>query len=194
MEQDLFDVRRVLQRISPRVRERFVEKGWRLVRNFGEGLSLPWQSSFHTTERTEVEAYCRRARIVFEWKSGERLRTQQVRPAVARHPQTGEEVWFNHVAFWHVSSLEPKVREAMLEMFDEEELPYNTYYGDGTRIEDEVVEEIREAYRAETVAFGWQKGDVMLLDNMLAAHGRSPYVGARKILAAMGEAHTGAEA
>src|SRR5205085_11943312 len=61
-ETPIADVRRVLQRISPRVRERFVEKGWRLVRNFGEGLSLPWQSSFHTTERTEVEAYCRRAR------------------------------------------------------------------------------------------------------------------------------------
>ena len=192
-ETPVADVRRVLGRISPRVRERFVEKGWRLVRNFGEGLSLSWQSSFHLTERTEVEAYCRGAQIDFEWKSGERLRTQQVRPAVARHPRTGEEVWFNHVAFWHVSSLEPTVREAMLEMFGEEGLPYNTYYGDGSRIEDEVAEEIREAYRAETATFGWQKGDVILLDNMLVAHGRNPYVGARKILTAMGEPHTGAK-
>ncbi|MCA1612832.1 MAG: condensation domain-containing protein [Acidobacteria bacterium] len=192
-ETPLADVRRVLGRISPRVRERFAAKGWRLVRNFGEGLSLSWQNSFHVTERAEVEAYCRGARIDFEWKSGERLRTQQVRPAVARHPRTGEEVWFNHVAFWHVSSLEPQVREAMLEMFGEEGLPYNTYYGDGSRIEDEVVEEVRAAYRAETVTFGWRKGDVILLDNMLTAHGRSPYVGERKILTAMGEAHTRAE-
>lgn len=66
-------------------------------------------------------------------------------------------------------------------------------YSNGSRIEDEVVEEIREAYRAETVVFGWQKGDVILLDNMLVAHGRSPYVGERKILTAMGEAHTGAK-
>jgi amino acid adenylation domain-containing protein len=188
-ETPIADVRRVLARISTPVRKRFIEKGWRLARNFGEGLSLSWESSFHMTERTEVEAYCRSAQIDFEWKSGDRLRTQHVRPAVARHPRTREEVWFNHVAFWHVSSLEPQVREAMLEMFGEEGLPYNTYYGDGARIEDGVVEEIREAYRAETVVFGWQKGDVILLDNMLVAHGRSPYVGARKILTAMGEAH-----
>jgi alpha-ketoglutarate-dependent taurine dioxygenase len=96
-------------------------------------------------------------------------------------------VWFNHVAFWHVSSLEPQVREATLETFPVEDLPYNTYYGDGEPIEDEVVRQLREAYRAETVAFPWQRGDLLMIDNILVAHGRSPFTGARKVLAAMGE-------
>ena len=107
-----------------------------------------------------------------------------------RHPVTGESVWFNHIAFWHVSSLEPQLREAMMALFGEENLAYNTYYGDGTRIEDSIIAEINEAYRQETIAFPWQHGDIMMLDNMLVAHGRSPFVGPRKVLVAMGEAHT----
>jgi alpha-ketoglutarate-dependent taurine dioxygenase len=186
-ETPIADVRNVLKRIDPQILERFIEKQWMLVRNFGEGLSLPWQSSFHTTDKSEVEQYCRRARIEYEWKPNDGLRTRQVRPAVARHPQTGEMVWFNHVAFWHLSSLCPKVREAMLAMFDEEDLPYNTYYGDGSPIEPSAVEEIREAYRQETIAFPWHSGDILMLDNMLVAHGRNPFTGRRKVLAAMGE-------
>ncbi|MET0623054.1 MAG: condensation domain-containing protein, partial [Pyrinomonadaceae bacterium] len=189
-ETPVADVRRVYERIPAEIRERFREKGWMLVRNFYEELSLPWQTSFHTDDRAEVEGYCRQARISCEWKSDNWLRTQQVRPAVTHHPRTGETLWFNHVAFWHVSSLGGPVREAMLSMFGEGDLPYNTYYGDGSRIEDEVVAEIRAAYEEETVRFPWQKGDVLMLDNMLVAHGRSPYTGARRVVVAMGEPFT----
>jgi alpha-ketoglutarate-dependent taurine dioxygenase len=195
-ETPIADVRGVLRRLGPRVADRFRTRGgWMLVRNFREGLSLPWQKSFNSADASEAEAYFRAARIDWEWQSGGRgLVTRQVRPATARHPQTGEEVWFNHIAFWHVSSLEPEVRETLLSTMGVESLPYNTYYGDGSPIEDSLVEEIREAYRDETVSFPWQPGDLLLLDNMLVAHGRNSYRGERKILAAMGEAHTRADA
>jgi alpha-ketoglutarate-dependent taurine dioxygenase len=186
-ETPLADVRRVFERIDPAIRKVFADKGWMLVRNFYEELSLPWQTSFHTTERAEVERYCRQAGISCEWKADNWLRTWQVRPAITQHPQTGELLWFNHIAFWHVSTLEDRVREAMLGMFGEGELPYNTYYGDGSRIEDSIVGEIRAAYEAETVKFSWEKKDVLMLDNMLVAHGRSSYTGARRVMAAMGE-------
>jgi alpha-ketoglutarate-dependent taurine dioxygenase len=186
-ETPIADVRKVLQRLDPPLVERFRRKQWMLVRNFGEGMSLPWQTSFHTTDRREVERYCESAAIECEWKPNDSLRTRQVRPALARHSHTGEMVWFNHVAFWHISSLERHVREGMLAAFKQEDLPYNTYYGDGSPIEDSVVEEIREAYRRETIEFSWQAGDVLMADNMLVAHGRNPFVGERRVLTAMGE-------
>jgi alpha-ketoglutarate-dependent taurine dioxygenase len=186
-ETPIADVRRVFQRIDPNIRKRFDEKGWMLVRNFGEGMSLPWQRSFHTNDKAEVEAYCRQACIDVEWKPGDGLRTRQVRPAITIHPQTLEPVWFNHVAFWHVSSLDQQVREAMLSMFSENDLPYNTYYGDGSPIEDSVVAEIRAAYEMERVEFGWQAGDLLMLDNILVAHGRNPFEGKRRVIVAMGE-------
>jgi hypothetical protein len=66
--------------------------------------------------------------------------------------------------------------------------PYaNTYYGDGSPIEPKVLDQLRAAYNAETVSFPWQKGDLLMLDNMLVAHGRSPFVGPRQILVGMAE-------
>jgi alpha-ketoglutarate-dependent taurine dioxygenase len=192
-ETPIADVRRVFDRIDPEIRDRFIEKGWMLVRNFGDGLGLPWESSFHTSNKAEVEAYFARARIEYEWKDEGRLRTRQVRPAVVKHPHTGEHVWFNHIAFWHITSLDAKLLEAMLVMFREEDLPYTVYYGDGSTIEPFVVKNLRDAYERETVTFQWQKGDLLMLDNMLVAHGRKPYLGDRKILVAMGEPFTRAE-
>jgi alpha-ketoglutarate-dependent taurine dioxygenase len=186
-ETPVADVRRVYERVSPEVRRRFERHGWMLVRNFGEHMSLPWQTSFRVSTRAGLEDYCRANRIECVWKEGGRVQTRQVRPAVRRHLRTGEPLWFNHVAFWHVSSLPAPLREMFVAEFGEEGLPYNTYYGDGQPIEDEVVARLHEAYRQETVAFPWRRGDLLMLDNMLIAHGRRPFSGARKILAAMGE-------
>lgn len=182
------DCRRVLAHLDPETRDRFVRKQVMYVRNFGDGLGLPWQEVFQTADRAAVEDYCRTAGIQCEWKSGNQLRTRQVRQAVARHPRSGELVWFNHAAFFHVSSLEAPMRDGLLQSYDEDDLPTNTYYGDGTPIEAATLEEIRESYRRETVSFPWQAGDVLLLDNMLTAHGRAPFVGPRRILVGMADA------
>jgi alpha-ketoglutarate-dependent taurine dioxygenase len=186
-ETPIADVRRVYRRIRPEIRERFERTGWMLVRNFGGGFSLPWQRSFRTEDPREVERYCEQASIQCEWKGGGRLRTRQVRPAVRVHPVTLEHVWFNHVAFWHVSSLDPDTRQAFLAEFSEDDLPYNTYYGDGSPIETSVIDELRAAYDAETVMFPWERGDLLWMDNMLAAHGRSSFRGERKIVVSMGD-------
>lgn len=189
-ETPIADVRKVLQQIDPQIRQTFIDKGWLLVRNYGDGFGLTWQDAFHTTDRADVEHYCASNDIEVEWKDGDHLRTRQIRPAIATHPHTGEHVWFNHMAFWHVANLEPTVGKLLLEEFGEEGLPYHTYYGDGTRIPDEVAHAVRDAYLREKVVFPWEKGDVVLIDNMLVAHGRQPYSGPRKILAALGEGYT----
>jgi alpha-ketoglutarate-dependent taurine dioxygenase len=189
-ETPIADVRKVLARIRPAVRQRFQEKGYMLVRNFSEHLGLPWRTSFKVSTRQELEDYCRRAWIEPTWKDEDHLMTRQVRPPTARHPRTQEEVWFNHIAFWHVSSLIDTVRQILLNDYSEEGLPFNTYFGDGSRIEEDIVAELRQAYEAETVRFPWQQGDLLLVDNMLVAHGRSPYSGARKIIVSMGESYT----
>lgn len=186
-ETPIADVRRVCQRIAPEIREKFERLGWMLVRNYGDGFGLPWQEVFHTEDPAEVEAYCAKHRIEVEWKDGGRLRTRQIRKAVRQHPVTEEPIWFNHATFWHESSLQPDVREMLLMLFGQEGLPYNTYYGDGTPIEEETAAALRAAYDAETVVFPWQLGDLLVLDNMLAAHGRTPFTGSRRTLVAMGE-------
>ncbi len=189
-ETPIADVRRIHDLVSSSTRQRFIERGWMLVRNFGNGLGPSWQSSYHVTDKIAAEDLFHRTKIEFDWKGDDGLRTRQVRPAITKHAVTGESVWFNHIAFWHVSSLESEVRSAMLKVFKEEDLPYNTYYGDGSAIDESIVDELREAYRRATAAFAWQKGDVLMLDNMLVAHGRRPFTGSRRVLAAMGQPFT----
>jgi alpha-ketoglutarate-dependent taurine dioxygenase len=192
-ETPLTDCRRVYRRIDPEIRARFEKKKWMYVRNFGDGLGLSWEDVFQTTDKAEVEQYCRGAEIEFEWKDDGGLRTRQIRPAIAKHPRTGELVWFNHATFFHVSTLEPEIREGLLTSLKEENLPNNTYYGDGTPIEESVLEVLREAYRLETTTFGWNAGDILIVDNMLVAHSRGPYTGERKILVGLGDLYRNKE-
>lgn len=180
----------VTARIAPSIREKFLERGVMYVRNYGGGADLSWQTVFQTESRAEVEQYCRAHQIAFEWKADGRLRTAQVCQTMARHPETDEHLWFNQAHLFHISSLEPKARAAMLAVFGEEDLPRNAYYGDGSPLEADALEHVREAFRAETIACAWQAGDVLLLDNMLAAHGRSSYKGQRRVLVAMTDAYS----
>ena len=186
-ETPVADSREVYRRVPAAIRERFAEKGVTYVRNYGDGLGLDWRTVFRTEDPREVEEHCRRGRMICEWKSGGRLRTKSVRPAVAAHPRTREYVWFNQAQHWHTSCLDPAVRESLSELFSEEDLPRQCYYGDGSVIEDEVMVAICDVYRGLEVATPWRRGDVMMVDNMLAAHGRNPFSGERKLLVAMGE-------
>ncbi|MET0621445.1 MAG: condensation domain-containing protein [Pyrinomonadaceae bacterium] len=179
--------REVLARLDPQLVARFEEKKVMYVRNYGDGLGVSWQTAFQTADRGEVGEYCRRAGIEFEWKDEDHLRTWQVREAVRRHPRSGEPTWFNHLNIYNVATLDPGVRKSLMTMFREEDLPFNTYYGDGSKIEESVLTEIREAYTRSLRAFAWEQGDVLMLDNMFTAHGRKPYGGSRKVVVAMGD-------
>ena len=187
------DSRRVYARISPDIRDRFAAKQVMYVRNYSSGIDLPWQTVFQTSERAEVEAYCRAARIEWQWGEEDRLKTWQVRQAVAQHRQTGEMVWFNQAHLFHITNLEKDVRESLLETFGEEGLPRQSCYGDGSPIEEEALAEIRKAYAAEAVEFDWEAGDLLLLDNMLVAHSRRPFTGPRSVLVGMAEPNHGNE-
>jgi alpha-ketoglutarate-dependent taurine dioxygenase len=181
------DCRRVYRALPDAIREQFVRRGVLYVRNFGEGLGLPWQTAFGTGDRSRVEAQLRASGYEFEWLGAGRLRTKRLGPAVARHPRTGDLSWFNHATFFHVSTLPPEMGDALRAQFREEDLPNNTYYGDGSAIEPAVLETLRQCYLDAKHSIPWRAGDVLMLDNVLVAHGREPYSGPREIRVAMSE-------
>jgi alpha-ketoglutarate-dependent taurine dioxygenase len=185
-ESPVIDCRRIYQSLDPIIRTNFENEGLMYVRNFTDGLDVSWQDFFHTNDRNAVESYCRQAGIDFEWKGDNGLRTRQVGPAIVRHPQTGELVFFNQLQVHHISCLAAGVRESLLSMMSEEDLPRNVYYGDGSAIEDSVMEHIGDLYEKLSVSFQWERHDVLMLNNMLVAHSRNPYLGERKIVVALG--------
>jgi alpha-ketoglutarate-dependent taurine dioxygenase/acyl carrier protein len=185
-ETPLVDGRKVFQRIAPEIRDLFIQKQISYHRNYGHRLGRAWQEVFGTDDRIRVENRCRDDFIEFMWVEGDRLRTWCKRPAVVKHPKTGEMVWFNQAQHWHPACLDSQTRESLASLFEEHDFPRNCYYGDGTRIADEVMREICRVYQDLEVTFTWRRGDVLLLDNLLTAHARNPYRGTRKHLVTMG--------
>ncbi|HYW19649.1 MAG TPA: amino acid adenylation domain-containing protein [Nodularia sp. (in: cyanobacteria)] len=186
-ETPIVDCRKVYQLLDAEIREQFADKGLMYVRNYTDGLDVSWQKFFHTTDKASVEKFCDQNGIEWEWKADGGLKTKEIRQAIAKHPKTGEWVFFNQIQLHHITYLDSSVRESLLSLFGEENLPRNVYYGDGTPIEQSVINEVTSVYQQAEIAFPWQKGDILMLDNMLTAHARNPYVGERKIVVAMGE-------
>lgn len=187
----LADIRRVYESIDPDVVREFAARKWMVVRNFNGMFGVSWQQVFNSDDPATVQAYCAAHGLTCEWLPHGVLRTKGVRDAVHTHPVTGATVWFNHATFFHVSTLAPDVRDGLLGLFAEEDLPSNTYFGDGGRIPDDVMDHLRSCYRAATVRFPWQTDDILVVDNMTAAHSREPFTGPRKIAVAMAEPYPG---
>jgi len=190
-ETPLSDCRRITERLPQEIRQRFRSKGGYLyVRNFGNGFGPDWPTVFQTRDRTLLERYLRANDIGFEWRPGDRLRIWYRRPTEVIHPVTRETVWFNHLLFWHISSLETSVREVLLRSFSEWDLPNQSFYGDGSSIEPEMIELLRQIYQKETRQTPWHINDVLVVDNVLLAHGRRAYTGKRLVLFAMADPWT----
>jgi alpha-ketoglutarate-dependent taurine dioxygenase len=186
----LADDRVVFRAIPDDIKRRFIEKKVMYVRNYGLGVDMNWREAFQADNRADVEAYLRDSRTQFEWLAGDVLRTRAIRQAIAVHPVTGDTVWFNHAHLFHSSNMPPDVREFLVEEFTEEGMPRNAYYGDGSPIEDSIVQTIREIYERHAVRFEWEKGDVLFVDNFLLTHGRSSFKGPRKVCVAMSRLYT----
>jgi hypothetical protein len=143
---------------------------------------VSWPDAFGTADPSEVDAYCAGAHVWREWRAGGRLLTRQRRAAVIRHPRRDVPVWFNQIAFLNEWTMDPVIREFLVDSYGPEGLPFNTAHGDGTPVTAEAVEAINAAYAEVTVAEPWQDGDVLLVDNIRMAHSRAPYEGDREVV------------
>jgi alpha-ketoglutarate-dependent taurine dioxygenase len=178
----------VLEALPPELVERFEREGWLLTRNYNDEIGASVADAFGTDDRGTVESYARANAIEFEWQPDGGLRTRQRRSAVVRHPVTGQRCWFNQIAFLNEWTLDPEVREYLVDVYGADSLPFNTCFGNGDPIGEDVVELVNRVYEANTAREPWRAGDLMLVDNIRTAHSREPFVGPREVLVAMANA------
>jgi alpha-ketoglutarate-dependent taurine dioxygenase len=178
----------VLRALPDGLVERFERAGWLLIRNYTSEIGASVAEAFGTDDRRAVESYCRANAIALEWRPDGTLRTRQRRSAVVRHPLTGRRCWFNQIAFLNEWTMNPEVREYLIDTYGEDGLPFNTRFGNGDPIGAEIVQVINETYEANTVREPWQAGDLMLVDNVRTAHGREPFKGPREVLVGLADA------
>lgn len=196
------DMRAVTRRLPPVLIERFRGARIMYLRNFRVPTTpenepkntnmreyhRPWDDVFLTSDPRQVEQLCRDTHLDYEWLADGSITVSHVGGATLTHPVSGEEVWFNQLSTQHnnARSLGASGYEYIrLAYRDKLARPYDVRLGDGTPITLEEIAPIYDALEAEEVAFPWQAGDMLLIDNIAVAHGRNPFKGKRDIQVAL---------
>jgi alpha-ketoglutarate-dependent taurine dioxygenase len=182
----LADAGTVLADLPEDILTRFERHGWLLARHYNPFAGLTWQDAFGTEDRDEVQRYCDDNDVDTIWQA-DNLSTRQTRAAVVTDPESGERYWFNQIAFLNEWTMEPDVRQFLIEEFGPESLPFTTFSGDGSALDRATVDQINAVYERHTIREAWQQGDLLLLDNLRIAHSREPYQGDREIVVGLGE-------
>lgn len=186
-ETPVADSSAVLKALPADLVQRFERLGWLLIRNYNGDIGASITEAFGVDDRLAVESYCRAHAIEFEWMRDGTLRTWQRRSAVVRHPHTGERCWFNQIAFLNEWTMDPEVREYLVDTYGPDGLPFNTRFGNGDPIGADVVELIDKVYEEKTAREPWQSGDLLLVDNVRTAHARESFEGPREVLVSMAD-------
>ncbi len=193
----LGDARKIYQQIDERVRNQFVEKGLHYIScypyksafmNFVNKSHKSWINVFETEDKEEVERKCRENNIDFTWTRDDWIKIGQKCSSAIAHPQTQEMVWFNQA---HHFDFNPKFLGlwnylgAKLLYLRKHTLLHKVTFADGSKIPRKDLYHVMDVMDKNTIYFPWQRGDVLVLDNILTMHGRATFNGKRRILTAM---------
>src|SRR5262249_55344711 len=119
-ETSVADSPTVLRALPAELVERFDRAGWLLIRNYNGEIGASITEAFGTNDRDAVERYCHANAIQFEWRPDGVLRTWQSRSAVALHSSTGQRCWFNQIAFLNEWTMDPELREYLVDIHGED--------------------------------------------------------------------------
>lgn len=143
-----------------------------------------WVEAFYTEDRGRVEEDCTSRGLEFEWLADGSITTWNNLPGVARHGRNGDTLYFSqlHTQVPHWRWMGEEVWERYRSVYTPGVArPYDACFGDGSALEDDDILTVYDELDNVTVAFPWQNGDVMVVDNLHTGHGRNPYAGLRDV-------------
>jgi len=181
------DGRRFARTISeryPKVMDELEEKGVIFIRNYTAANFKGWEATWQTSDRAVLEAKLRENDTEFEWLADDWLRTRQRRPAIVRDPVTGQRILYSSLNIWCYRFNEQvnTIYHLPLPENDASVQPLASVYGDGSAIPMDFVKEMDVIYNQQKVAISYQPQDIMFINNVIAAHGKTPWTGpSRKV-------------
>jgi alpha-ketoglutarate-dependent taurine dioxygenase len=175
---------RVYQRfydINPGFADRMEAQGARYVRvmpaqdDDSSPIGRSWRATFQADAREQAEGVMREAGMQWEWlDSGDLWTITRALPAIRTDPRSQKKTFFNSVVAaytgWTDQRNDPKKAVRL---------------GDDSPVDGDALSATADAMQQECVAFRWQKGDLLVIDNALVMHSRRPFTGPRRILASI---------
>jgi len=136
-----------------------------------------WQGAFLTEDIGEAmrKGNSPSAFSILARRDARRLRQTVWCPVFHQHPEHGE-LFFNSVLNRHGSWLDG---HSYWGKAPNGERPYHCVWGDGAELSADELSEIREVHQKSTISLKLDPGDVLVVDNLRVAHGRTPYRGDR---------------
>jgi hypothetical protein len=175
----------------PAVLEKLIEHGIRYERILpfttdpSSALGKSWRDSLEADSMEEAEEKLKQENMTWEWLPGGFLKTlTDVVPAVITDPHTGQPSFF--------TAAETTFNKAT----DDLDLRYEGtirpmkgfIFGDGTAPDEDELAAFRDVAQymeQEAVAFKWEPGDALILNNKTVQHARQTFTPPRRILAAL---------
>lgn len=182
----LADNLEVTAQLSDNLKKRLQETGVCYVRNLSdesergnEDFFMSWQGAFQTNDIAEAVRKATREDSSAWVRDADRQRLRHICwcPVFAEHPEHGV-LYFSSILNRHGSWLDGhKVFGQLPHM----ERPYHCLWGDGAEFSEEDMAEIRDVHERCTIKVRLDQGDVLVMDNLRVAHGRTSFVGDRLI-------------
>ncbi len=179
------DMKAVSDALGADLVQEFHEREVIYRRNFRTGVDIPWQHAFGTEDKDEVAELAIKNELEIEWQDNGVLKVDQQAQGAIDSPQGT--LWFNQAHLFHPLQLPEATRNALVAAFGADGIPRTAVFGDGEPIPDTTIQRILDVLSEKTMNIDWQDGDLSIIDNMRWMHGRAPFTGTRKVLAAMGQ-------
>jgi hypothetical protein len=210
-ESTVTDMRSVLATIDSRIRKKFDRFGIQLRRvlpsietlRLKPGIQKPWSEVFATDDQRKVESIVTAKGWKAEWLPGNTLRLwQDVVPAVITHPISGESIWCNQAHLFSPACMMAWAaedgRRAEYETLkaakkSHPEMLDDMLLGNGEPVPDEDALHIYRVLRQLEAELLLSHGDLLILDNLILAHGRKPFTGNRRVLVVLSDRESSTE-
>ena len=143
-----------------------------------------WQYRFETGEPAEIEALLKQRGADFEWHGDGSLTFWTRVPGITTHPVTGDLLYFNQMnsQVQHRLTIGDERADAIEAAYGATTArPYSVRFSNGDALAEAEFLAIHAEFERRKIAFQWQAGDVMLVENRLTGHGRNPYEGPRDV-------------
>ena len=143
-----------------------------------------WQYRFETEDPAVIEVLLNERGAQFEWHADGSLSFWTRVPGITTHPVTGDTLYFNQMnsqVQHHLTIGEERAAAIDTAYGTTTPRAYSVRFSNGGVLSEAEFLAIHAAFEQRKIAFPWQAGDVMLLENRLTAHGRNPFTGPRDV-------------